>query len=95
MGKAGRMVGMIVGITASKIAVSLPSELVEHARRAVSEGRATSVSAYVARAPMTCGDWTGISIWSRSDRMANLRACIVFLSAPPTTTRSWFKPLRD
>ena len=41
---------MMVGMTTSKIAVSLPSELVEHAQRAVSEGRATSVSAYVTRA---------------------------------------------
>ena len=41
---------MIVGMTTSKIAVSLPSELVEQAQRAVAEGRAGSVSAYVARA---------------------------------------------
>jgi Arc/MetJ-type ribon-helix-helix transcriptional regulator len=33
-----------------KIAVSLPAELVEVARRCVSTGRATSVSAYVAEA---------------------------------------------
>jgi Arc/MetJ-type ribon-helix-helix transcriptional regulator len=44
------MAGMMIGMTTSKIAVSLPSELVEHAQRAVSEGRAASVSAYVARA---------------------------------------------
>ncbi len=37
-------------MTTSKIAVSLPTELVAQARRAVSEGRAPSVSAYVARA---------------------------------------------
>ncbi len=37
-------------MTTSKIAVSLPTELVAQARRAVSEGRALSVSAYVARA---------------------------------------------
>ena len=37
-------------MTTSKIAVSLPTELVAQARRAVSEGRASSVSAYVARA---------------------------------------------
>jgi len=41
---------MMVGMTTSKIAVSLPTELVEQAQRAVSEGRAPSVSAYVARA---------------------------------------------
>ena len=33
-----------------KIAVSLPDELVEQARRAVADGRADSVSAYVAGA---------------------------------------------
>ena len=37
-------------MTTTKIAVSLPRELVAQARRAVSEGRASSVSAYVARA---------------------------------------------
>lgn len=42
--------GMMIGMTTSKIAVSLPSELVEQAQRAVAEGRSPSVSAYVARA---------------------------------------------
>ena len=37
-------------MTTRKIAVSLPSELVDQAQRAVAEGRAASVSAYVARA---------------------------------------------
>ncbi len=41
---------MIGGMTASKIAVSLPGELVQQARRAVKRGRAASVSAYVAAA---------------------------------------------
>jgi antitoxin ParD1/3/4 len=41
---------MIGGMTTAKIAVSLPAELVEQARRAVVDGRAASVSAYVARA---------------------------------------------
>lgn len=41
---------MISGMTTSKIAVSLPTELVEQAQRAVAAGRAASVSAYVARA---------------------------------------------
>jgi len=36
--------------TRAKIAVSLPAELVAQAHRAVAEGRATSVSAYVAEA---------------------------------------------
>ncbi|WP_436702083.1 ribbon-helix-helix domain-containing protein [Nocardioides sp. BYT-33-1] len=34
----------------AKITVSLPDHLVEHARAAVEEGRAASVSAYVAQA---------------------------------------------
>ena len=37
-------------MTTAKIAVSLPAELVEQAKRAVAEGRAKSVSAYVADA---------------------------------------------
>ena len=37
-------------MTTSKIAVSLPTELVLQAKKAVSEGRTSSVSAYVARA---------------------------------------------
>lgn len=41
---------MIAGMTRTKIAVSLPAELVEQAQRAVAEGRAASVSAYVAHA---------------------------------------------
>lgn len=41
---------MMIGMTRAKIAVSLPSELVEQAQRAVAEGRAASVSAYVAKA---------------------------------------------
>ena len=41
---------MINGMTSVKIAVSLPPELVAHAQHAVAEGRATSVSAYVAHA---------------------------------------------
>lgn len=41
---------MINGMTTAKIAVSLPVELVETARQAVAEGRARSVSSYVADA---------------------------------------------
>jgi antitoxin ParD1/3/4 len=41
---------MIEGMTSSKIAVSLPAPLVAHARRAVAQRRAESVSAYVAAA---------------------------------------------
>ena len=41
---------MTVGMTASKIAVSIPRHLLEQARAAVARGQATSVSAYVAAA---------------------------------------------
>jgi Arc/MetJ-type ribon-helix-helix transcriptional regulator len=41
---------MIDGMTKTKIAVSLPAELVAQANEAVAEGRASSVSAYVAAA---------------------------------------------
>jgi antitoxin ParD1/3/4 len=41
---------MISGMTTTKIAVSLPEQLVAQAQRAVAEGRAASVSAYVAAA---------------------------------------------
>ena len=41
---------MIVGMTKEKIAVSLPGGLVQGAKRAVREGRAPNVSAYVADA---------------------------------------------
>jgi Arc/MetJ-type ribon-helix-helix transcriptional regulator len=43
-------IGMITVMGCVKIAVSLPPELVEAARRAVDAGRAASVSAYVAMA---------------------------------------------
>ncbi len=41
---------MLIGMTRLKIAVSLPPELVEQARAAVTAGRATSVSGYIASA---------------------------------------------
>jgi Arc/MetJ-type ribon-helix-helix transcriptional regulator len=41
---------MLLGMTASKIAVSLPYRLVAQAHRAVARGVAESVSAYVAAA---------------------------------------------
>jgi len=44
------LAGMIISMTTTKIAVSLPAGLVEQAQRAVAEGRSSSVSAYVARA---------------------------------------------
>jgi Arc/MetJ-type ribon-helix-helix transcriptional regulator len=36
----------------TKIAISLPDELLDQARRAVAEGRAASVSAYIAESVM-------------------------------------------
>ena len=45
-----RRLSMINGMTTEKIAVSLPSEILRGARRAVKRGRAGSVSAYVASA---------------------------------------------
>jgi hypothetical protein len=41
---------MIIGMTRTKIAVSLPPELVARAHEAVAEGRTASVSAYIAEA---------------------------------------------
>jgi Arc/MetJ-type ribon-helix-helix transcriptional regulator len=41
---------MMIGMTKSKIAVTLPPALVARARRAVSAGHAESVSAYIAAA---------------------------------------------
>jgi len=41
---------MIIGMTKSKIAVTLPPTLVARARRAVRAGHADSVSAYIAAA---------------------------------------------
>jgi Arc/MetJ-type ribon-helix-helix transcriptional regulator len=42
--------GMISGMTREKIAITLPEEQVAAARRAVAEGRAASVSAYISQA---------------------------------------------
>lgn len=41
---------MIVGMTTAKIAVSVPRDILQRARRAVRHGRAGSMSAYVAAA---------------------------------------------
>ena len=44
------MTGMIMSMTREKIAITLPEEQVAAARRAVAEGRAASVSAYISQA---------------------------------------------
>ena len=41
---------MIDGMTVQKIAISVPSPILEQARRSVRKGRATSMSAYVTSA---------------------------------------------
>lgn len=41
---------MIMSMTREKIAITLPEEQVAAARRAVAEGRAASVSAYISQA---------------------------------------------
>ena len=41
---------MSIGMTTAKIAISLPTPLVDHVRARVKTGRARSVSAYVANA---------------------------------------------
>ncbi len=41
---------MMIGMTTEKIAVSLPSDVLDRARGAVRRGRAMSMSAYVAQA---------------------------------------------
>lgn len=46
----GRRAGSIVGMTTSKIAVSVPSEVLTRARAAVRKGRGASLSAYVSAA---------------------------------------------
>jgi len=70
---------MITGMTVkAKIAVSLPAELVEQAQRAVAEGRATSVSAYVAEA---------LEQKSKLDDLASLLEEMLAESGGPLTRR--------
>lgn len=45
-----RVLGSIIGMTSMKVAVSLPRETFERAKRAVGRGRAASLSAYVTAA---------------------------------------------
>jgi Arc/MetJ-type ribon-helix-helix transcriptional regulator len=69
---------MITGMTTSKIAVSLPAELVEQAQRAVADGRAPSVSAYVASA---------LEEKAKLDDLAALLDEMLAESGGPLTTR--------
>ena len=70
--------GMIDGMTMTKIAVSLPAKLVEQAHRAVTEGRAASVSAYVARA---------IEEQAKLDDLASLLAEMLAETGGPLTAK--------
>lgn len=65
----------------TKIAVSLPDELVADARRAVAEGRAGSVSAYVADAMRNAGH--------RETLGEVLDAWDVELGVPNDEARAW------
>lgn len=65
----------------TKIAVSLPDELVAEARRAVAEGRSASVSAFVADAVAQRGRYEGL---------AELLSEMAAEAGPPTDAdRSW------
>ena len=69
----------MVGMTSrSKIAVSLPPELVERAHQAVAQGRAASVSAYVADA---------IEQKSKLDDLASLLEEMLADTGGPLTAR--------
>ncbi len=50
-------------MTRTKIAVTLPPERLAEAKRAVAEGRATSVSAYVADAMAAHGEREGLRLY--------------------------------
>ena len=69
---------MIDGMTTAKIAVSLPTELVDQARRAVADGRATSVSAYVAHA---------LEEQAKLDDLASLLAQMLAETGGPLTAK--------
>lgn len=68
---------MLIGMTTrAKVAVSLPPELVAQARRAVAEGRAPTVSAYVA---------TALEEKAKLDDLAGLLADMLAASGGPLT----------
>jgi Arc/MetJ-type ribon-helix-helix transcriptional regulator len=79
-GKA--VAGMISGMTRQKIAITLPEEQVAAARRAVAEGRAASVSAYISQA---------LARRSAEEEMAEVIAEIYAESGGPPTEeeRAW------
>lgn len=71
----------------TKIAVSLPDDLVDQARAAVQAGAAASVSAYVAQAMRTFG---------RSESLASVVAEIYGEVGHPTARdRAWVRKMLD
>ena len=72
---------MISGMTREKIAITLPQEQVAEARRAVAEGRAASVSAYISQA---------LGRRSAEEDMAEIIAEIYAKTGEPTEEeRAW------
>jgi Arc/MetJ-type ribon-helix-helix transcriptional regulator len=73
---------MLAGMTALKIAVSLPEPLVAHVRKQVRRGRAASVSAYVADA---------LKQKAESDELATMLEEALSASGGPMTRteRAW------
>jgi Arc/MetJ-type ribon-helix-helix transcriptional regulator len=73
--------GMIGGMTHQKIAITLPEDQVASARKAVAEGRAPSVSAYVSQA---------LARRDADDELADMLAEIYAEAGPPTDEdRAW------
>jgi Arc/MetJ-type ribon-helix-helix transcriptional regulator len=72
---------MMNGMTRQKIAVTLPEDQVAAARKAVAEGRAPSVSAYIAQA---------LARRDADDELADMLAEIYAESGPPSDAdREW------
>ena len=104
---ATRRQSMIAGMTTKKkIAVSLPSELVDQAGRAVAEGRAASVSAYVARALEACirhdaldaaiADYEAeFGAFTAEELEATAVAGIVRSEAKPPSAKAGIRPKRN
>ncbi len=70
--------GILRGMTAAKIAISLPEPLVAHARNEVRQGRAASVSAYVASA---------VAKQAESDDLTAMLDAMLMASGGPMTRR--------
>lgn len=72
---------MITGMTRQKIAITLPEEQVAAARRAVADGRAASVSAYISQA---------LARRDADEELADSIAEVYTKAGPPTEAdRAW------